>query len=172
MRLNNFLAASTQPSPRGEGVKLIYACVAVCVMLFILIPFGVGAQITDTTKTVIAPVVSMSIDTSIHITETPSVKSTMIKVQEYQRLSRGVFQGYRIQIHFGQDRNAAGQVKNDFSGKFPYLPTYLVYQQPYFKVSVGDYRTKLEAVRCLNEIKKAYPGAFVIKEKINPPPLQ
>ncbi|HTB08128.1 MAG TPA: SPOR domain-containing protein [Bacteroidia bacterium] len=139
-------------------------------IIFLFVPFFMSAQVNDTIKP--APVVVNVIDTSAHIIEAPSVKTTMFKVQEYQRLSHGVFSGYRIQIHFGQDRNAAKQVQSDFSGKFPYFTSYLVYQQPYFKVSVGNYRTKLDAVRCLNQIKKSYPGAFVVKEKINPPYLQ
>lgn len=141
-------------------------------ILFLFVPFCLKAQVSDTSKPALLPVATHTIDTSIHIIEAPSVKNTMNKVQEYQRLSHGEFSGYRIQIHFGQDRNAAKQVQNDFSGKFPYFSSYLVYQQPYFKVSVGNYRTKLDAVRCLNQIKKSYPGAFIVKEKIYPPSLQ
>lgn len=110
-------------------------------------------------------------DTNIRVVANSSVNASIWKVQEYEQLSRGTFQGYRIQVHFGSDRNAAGSAKTDFTLKHPAMPVYLLYQQPYFKVCVGDYRTKLEAVNALNKIKKDYPGAFVMRDKINPPPL-
>jgi len=110
-------------------------------------------------------------DTSIHIYESNDVKTTMFKSAEYTRLSHGTFPGYRIQINFGQDRNQANKVRNDFSLKYPGIPTYMAYQQPYFKVNVGDFRTKLEATKNLNIVRKTYPGSFIVKDKINPPPL-
>jgi len=110
-------------------------------------------------------------DTAIHIYESSDVKSTMLKNAEYTRHTGGTFPGYRIQINFGQDRNQANKVRNDFSGKYPGIPTYMAYQQPYFKVNVGDFRTKLEATKNLNMVRKSYPGSFIVKDKINPPPL-
>ena len=111
-------------------------------------------------------------DTNVRVIASPGVENTLQKVQQYQQLSKGTFSGYRIQIHFGQDRTNANKAKTDFANKYASLPSYLTYQQPYFKVCIGDFRTKLEAVRALNNIKKEYPGAFVVRDKINPPPLQ
>ena len=130
---------------------LIVVCVSVC-----MVHFAKGQSASDT---------------AIHIYETNDVKSTMQKNLEYARLSHGVFSGYRIQINFGQDRNQANKVRSDFTLKYPGIPTYMSYQQPYFKVNVGDYRSKLEAVKNLNLIRKSYPGCFIVKDKINPPPL-
>jgi hypothetical protein len=36
-------------------------------------------------------------------------------------------------------------------------------------VTVGDFRTKDEALRLFNELKILYPSAFIIKENINYP---
>ena len=110
-------------------------------------------------------------DTNVHVIANPSVLNTLQKVQQYEQLSRGTFPGYRIQVHFGSDRNGAASAKADFALKYPSYSTYLTYQQPYFKVCIGDFRSKLEAVSALNKIKKDYPGAFVMRDKINPPPL-
>lgn len=112
-----------------------------------------------------------SSDTAIHIYESNDVKNVVRKRADYAHITHGTFQGYRIQINFGQDRNAAMKVRSDFSLKYPGISNYMSYQQPYFKVNVGDFRTKLEAVKNLNLIRKAYPGAFVVNDKINPPGL-
>ncbi len=108
-------------------------------------------------------------DTAIHIYESAEVKSISQKCSDYAHANHGMIRGYRIQINFGQDRNEANKIRGDFSAKYPGIPTYMSYQQPYFKVNVGDYRSKLEAVKNLNLVRKNYPGAFIVMDKINPP---
>ena len=46
---------------------------------------------------------------------------------------------------------------------------YRTYANPYFKVTVGDFRTRSEAVKLLERIKGAFPSAFVVKENIEFP---
>ena len=46
---------------------------------------------------------------------------------------------------------------------------YRTFESPNFKVSVGDFRSKDEALRLFNELKVQYPAAFLIKENINYP---
>jgi len=139
--------------------------------VFILCVLSVNAysQVADSTKP--APLPVYIPDTNIRVSSTNQIQNTLQKVEQYQQLSHGTFPGFRVQIHFGQNRNDASQAKTDFGLKCPGYSSYLTYQQPYFKVCVGDFRTKLEAVRALNYIKKNYPGAFVVRDKINPPPL-
>ena len=110
-------------------------------------------------------------DTNIRIFESPVVSRTVQKVEDYHRLSHGVSPGFRVQIDFGQDRSSVSKTKSDFSLKYPSIPSYLTYKPPYFKICVGDFRTKLEAVHFLNIVKKDYKGSFVVIDKINPPPL-
>ncbi|HXP52904.1 MAG TPA: SPOR domain-containing protein [Bacteroidia bacterium] len=112
-----------------------------------------------------------STDTNVRVIANSSVTGTIQKVQQYEQMSHGTSPGFRIQVHFGSDRNGANSAKTDFMLKYPGYSTYLTYQQPYFKVCVGDFRTKLEAVDVLSKVKKDYPGAFVVRDKINPPPL-
>jgi hypothetical protein len=46
---------------------------------------------------------------------------------------------------------------------------YRVYANPYFKVTVGDFRTRSEAMEMLSRIKYSFPSAFVVKENIEYP---
>ena len=77
--------------------------------------------------------------------------------------------GYRIQIYFGQNRTKANEVKTDFLQLFPNTGAYLVYQQPNFKIRVGDYRTRLEALKFLKEIQQLYAAAFIVKDEVKLP---
>lgn len=80
--------------------------------------------------------------------------------------------GYRIRIFFDNKQSARAQseeVEKLFIEQFPQYPVYRTYTNPYFKVAVGDFRSKSDAVRVLEKIKREYPKAFIIKDVINYP---
>ena len=77
--------------------------------------------------------------------------------------------GYRVQIYFGSDRTKANEVKTDFLQLFPNEGAYLVYQQPNFKIRVGDYKTRLEAMKFLKEVQSLYSAAFIVKDEVKLP---
>jgi hypothetical protein len=80
--------------------------------------------------------------------------------------------GYRIQIYFGTDRSKASEIKAEFKKDHADIETYLVYHQPNFKVRVGDFKTRLEAVKAIQLISIYYPGAFIVKDEVKLPDLQ
>lgn len=79
--------------------------------------------------------------------------------------------GYRIQIHFGNEREKAREIKTKFLQEFPDIPAYDSYQSPNFRVRVGDYRSKLEAAGYLNQISTQFPSSFIVSDKIKYPKL-
>ena len=85
--------------------------------------------------------------------------------------TKGKFLGYRIQIHFGIDKTKALDMKATFIGKFPNYSSYLIYEQPYFKIRVGDFRTRLEAYNFLQQIQTIFPAAFLVRDQIELPKL-
>ncbi len=90
----------------------------------------------------------------------------------------GAFQrklnGYRIRIYFDnkQDSRAKSEsIKNSFLNLFPETEAYRTYDNPYFKVTVGDFRTRSDAMKFLRRVETLYPSAFIVREAINFPPL-
>jgi hypothetical protein len=79
--------------------------------------------------------------------------------------------GYRIQIHFGNEREKAREIKTKFLQEFPEIPAYDSYQSPNFRVRVGDYRSKLEAAGYLSRISAQFPSSFIVSDKIKYPKL-
>ncbi len=79
--------------------------------------------------------------------------------------------GYRIQLFSGNERLNANSIKTKFLHLYPEQPAYLAYQQPYFKIRVGDFRTKLEAKIFYNKIKYEFGECIIIQDKINLPKL-
>ena len=82
--------------------------------------------------------------------------------------------GYRVRIFFDNKQNARAESEKTlkkFESMFHDVFAYRTYTNPYFKVTVGDCRTKSEAMALLGRIKKVFPSAFVVKENITFPPV-
>ena len=77
--------------------------------------------------------------------------------------------GYRIQLYFGSDRSHATDLKTDFIGSYPKTNAYVVYRQPNFKLRVGDFKTRLEALKFLKEIQGEYNTAFIVQDDVKLP---
>jgi hypothetical protein len=79
-------------------------------------------------------------------------------------------QGYRIQLFkdSGNDAlNAAHQMMEKFKKQFPDLNVYLSFKEPYYRVRVGDFRTRIEALDRLQDIKRKYRSVWIIKDNIH-----
>lgn len=82
--------------------------------------------------------------------------------------------GYRVRIFFDNKQSArveSEKALKKFEATFHDVFAYRTYTNPYFKVTVGDCRTKSEAMALLGRIRKAFPSAFVVKENIAMPPV-
>lgn len=80
--------------------------------------------------------------------------------------------GYRVRIFFDNRRTARTESENTlnrFVDKYHDVTAYRSYVNPYFKVTVGDFRTKSEAMQFLMKIQKEFPSAFIVKENISYP---
>ncbi len=80
--------------------------------------------------------------------------------------------GFRVRIFFdnGQNsRNDSETVLRRFESMYHGIPAYRTYANPYFKVTVGDFRTRSEAMALLVRLRNEFPRALLVKEKINWP---
>ncbi len=86
-----------------------------------------------------------------------------------------VIPGYRIQIFFDSGNNSkkgAMSIKASFITKYPEVEAYIIFQEPYYKVRVGDFRNRMEAEGFLEIIIDDYPNAYRVNDKINFPEIQ
>ncbi len=78
--------------------------------------------------------------------------------------------GYRIQVFLGSYAQCRDErAKYQKSGIL--FPSYQVQNAPDYAVRVGDFRNIVEAMTALKDIKRNYPGAFIIPDDIEPPKL-
>jgi hypothetical protein len=78
--------------------------------------------------------------------------------------------GYRIIVFSSNAQSARGEsesIASQFKDSYPGLGIYRSYANPFFKVTVGDYRTKTDALKLYYEISGRFPRAKIIKDRIN-----
>ena len=124
--------------------------------LFILLPFLSVAQ-TDTTLSENGSITSIN------------EKGINVLVKKYKNLLKaktGV-EGWRVQIIFKTKKEEIQQLKIAFIKLYPEIPAYLGYEEPYYKVRVGDCKTRLEALKIKYQISENFPGAYLVPEIIN-----
>lgn len=86
--------------------------------------------------------------------------------------ARRKLNGYRVRIFFDNKqsaRTASEETLKRFESMYHDVVAYRTYANPYFKVTVGDFRTKSEAMALLERIRYEFPSAFVVKENISFP---
>ncbi len=78
-------------------------------------------------------------------------------------------QGFRVQLYYGGNRTEALELKSKFAQLHPEVESYLIYQQPYFRLRVGDFRSRLEAYKLMKKVEKEFPSVFIVNDEINFP---
>ena len=110
-------------------------------------------------------------DSSVIITKDARFDELVIK-QKDQNLINQTIHGYRIQIYFGVNRQKASEIKLSFSSQYPDMSAYLSYQQPNFKIRIGDFLNRYEAQKFLKEIDGLFPTSFIVPDDVKLPPLK
>ena len=112
----------------------------------------------------------------INIYQSHSVESLVNKFIFIHSKQRGI-KGYRIQIFSAsgqQARQSANKTRSRFISLYPdfdYNLIYPLYQPPFFKIRVGDYRTKEEALKFYKQVVIQFPNSYIVKSIIKYPKL-
>ncbi len=107
------------------------------------------------------------------ITQDQKVDALVKDFREMNR-RRGMA-GFRVQIYTAsgnRSRLLTERQKAEFDASYPDVPSYITYDEPYFKLRVGDFRTRLDAQRFSRQISSKYIFATVVVDRINPPQLK
>lgn len=108
---------------------------------------------------------------SLQVKQDSRVERLMVRQRDIYAVSN-TMSGFRVQIFMEIGNEAvdhANLVKKEFEELYPELPIYLSYEQPYYRLRVGDFRNRVEAEKYLRILKPQYSLAFVTADIINPP---
>ena len=73
-------------------------------------------------------------------------------------------EGWRVQLLSSTDRQGVEAGKSRFLNLYPTVPADWVHEKPYYKLRVGAFRTRQEALSFVMELKDAFPGAYPAKD--------
>lgn len=107
------------------------------------------------------------------LNQSPKI-DTLIMKQRQIHDNDSTIEGFRVQIFMELGNDAlrhADSVKEVFAKKYPEIPIYLVFGQPYYRLRIGDFRTRLDAENLYQRVKKEYKNAFVTADRIELPYL-
>ena len=108
----------------------------------------------------------------IVVRQTPAVRSALNK-QVNANAEKG-YSGFRIRLYFASSRTAreeSAAVIRRFNTMYPYIQAYRTYASPNFKVTVGNFRSRLDAEAFLRRISGDFPDAFIVRERFKYPSI-
>jgi len=111
---------------------------------------------------------SQKVDNLSYVNRDPRMDQLIEKHRQYNQANPGV-DGFRVQVFFDSGNNskrAAQTAREKFMEGYPEVGAYLTFNSPYYRVRVGDFRTKLEAEGFLFQLATAYPNAFTVLDRI------
>ena len=74
---------------------------------------------------------------------------------------------YQIQVGFTNSDGAAQRLLDQIEVDFPKWYSTVKFKEPTYRVRLGKFKTKMEAQRRLIQVRKKYPNAFLLPQKIN-----
>jgi hypothetical protein len=147
-------------------------------LLFVLLILQISfcnAQDFFKTADLFKPAASDSKGGTLNIIQELNVDTLISRYVLANKMLEGRMEGFRIQIYRSSNRNAreeSNKVRAEFMEEFPDIISYPLYEKPgYFIVRAGDYRTKVETTKPLFIIRKKFPNAYPVPDKINFPDL-
>lgn len=106
----------------------------------------------------------------VTVMQSDGVKRALLEKAERNRESQ--VRGYRIRIYFDNkqvSRKESEEIAERFREKYPGVPVYRSFSSPFFKVTVGNYRTKSEALSELSRYRSEFTSAFLVRETFKYP---
>ena len=90
-------------------------------------------------------------------------------VNKYENILKntGGINGWRLQLKFKAKESEIIKIKLKFIKLFPNIPVFLEYQEPYYRIRVGNCRTKLETLKIKYLIKKHFTDTYPVPEIIS-----
>ena len=106
----------------------------------------------------------------VQVEQTAEVKQSL--TQYVSKNASKPISGYRIRVFYDnspQARSRSESIENTLMEQYPEHKVYRSFESPNYKVLIGNFRSKDEALRIFNMLKKSYPTAYIIKDSIEYP---
>jgi len=103
---------------------------------------------------------SFSQDGKVNVSQDPKFEQLLNEKRKINS-SITINDRYKIQI-FNGDSDSSKKTLLDFKRENKYMDATIVFSTPLYKVWVGNFKTRIEAEKNLNNLRKKYSNAFLI----------
>ncbi len=137
-------------------------------MLFPLISFGQSKQGSGSQGDILKVLTDEEKDDQVYIEVDSLLVANYYKLITENTNIKGI-PGYRIRIFSESGLGAKEQqqqMRARFLSEFPGIDAYHKYDEPFFKVYVGDCRTKSEVLKLYDMIKVRFPNPIIVPDYI------
>ena len=95
-------------------------------------------------------------------------------VSKYKQILKktGGVEGWRIQLIFKDQKEEILPYQIKFTNLYPEIPVQIAFVSPNYKLTVGNFRTRNEALKIKHKISKNFPGAYPVQINIDPDLLE
>jgi arginine/ornithine N-succinyltransferase beta subunit len=99
--------------------------------------------------------------------EVLTAKQAAINKKSQMMTSNGLYKGFRVQVISTRLQDEALQIKSQLLSKYPEHKTYLAFQSPFYKVRIGNFIDRNEAIQLSKQLSKFYTrGVYVIEDAV------
>ncbi len=105
----------------------------------------------------------------VKIHQSENIRDVLLLHLEAQRKTSQK-NGYRICIFAdsGQEANRkAENVRSVFMSMYRDIQPYKIFNSPFYRVYVGDFKTKSEAMKFLKKLERNFPNAYIVYDVIS-----
>ena len=167
--ISKVLMRSLRSSGPGQQKGLAMKSLALATVITVLLPLSLTAQRGLGVEELMNDGRPRYEAERLIIHQDPAI-DTLISRHILMNASKDGVDGWRIQIYRGGHRTAnedSNKVRARFMEDYPDIPTYRTFDRPnWFKVKVGDFRTREEAAKVFFNVVNKYPDAYLIRDVI------
>lgn len=113
---------------------------------------------------------------TVHLKEDPtiqsyysSLKTTTNAVSSTTSTTGHKSKGFRIQIYNGNSHTEASRIKMQFIKAYPGVRSYIKFNNPQYRVRIGDFMTRAEAEAYQKKIQGSFRPTMIIPDLVNTP---
>jgi hypothetical protein len=139
-------------------------------VIFLLIVVGVKAQIpgeySSSYSDVFAKLETVSSDEGIITIEQSARMRALVNTHISMNKRAGGVEGFRVQLFSGvgsEARQEALEVKGKILSELPEENVFIEYSAPFWRVRVGSFLHKHEALPLISRLKRKFPACYVVK---------
>lgn len=103
---------------------------------------------------------------SVVFEEEPAIRRWRESIAEANKHPARLIDVWRIQIAATVDRRQMEAARSAFNRRYGWFNLNTTYSEPFYKLQVGAYYHKRNAEAVLWQLKRDYPGAYLVRDKV------